>query len=393
MGERIVLVHNFYQIGGGEHTVFRNEKQLLEENGHYVVPYTRTNDELKKSVWKKILLPFSTCFSWRTYREIKRLIKEERISVVHCHNTFPLISPAVYYACFRMHVPVLQTVHNFRLVCPGGTCFRNGAVCEECLKKKSLLPALRYGCYRKSRLGTAVVVGMLWVHRKLGAYRKLNYIFLTPFYAKKIAPLLNVPENRIFIKPNFCLSGGIPAPADEVDLHKFVYVGRLDDYKGIYLLAQLWLTLPKEFILKIYGSGAMETKLAAIAAQHGNIELCGFQDQNVVREDLRTACALVFPSIGYESFGLSVIESFSLGVPVLMNENESLGFVEENGTTGYRFSVNDPASLAEAIQYICKKMATLKQNCLEAYEKRYTPQRNVKDLEHIYAQIQEQVMQ
>lgn len=114
--KKILMVHNFYQIGGGEHTVFKNEVELLRDNGHEVIEYTRSNDELKSDKWKLLFLPFTTVWSLRTYIEIRKLIKNEQIDVVHCHNTFPLISPSVYYAARSMKVPVVQTIHNFRLL-------------------------------------------------------------------------------------------------------------------------------------------------------------------------------------------------------------------------------------------------------------------------------------
>ena len=121
--KKILMVHNFYQIGGGEHTVFRNEVELLRENGHEVVEYTRSNDELKTSKLKLFLMPFTTTWSWKTYWEVQAIIKKEKIDIVHCHNTFPLISPSVYYAACNLKIPVVQTIHNFRLLCPNGALF------------------------------------------------------------------------------------------------------------------------------------------------------------------------------------------------------------------------------------------------------------------------------
>ena len=136
MRPNILMVHNYYQIGGGEHTVFEQEAELLRRHGHPVTAYTRHNDELKGSSVKKALLPFQTLFSLKTYREVRRLIRRERIDVVHCHNTFPLISPSVYYAARREGVPVVQAIHNFRLICANALLFRDGHVCEECLSGK-----------------------------------------------------------------------------------------------------------------------------------------------------------------------------------------------------------------------------------------------------------------
>ena len=155
--ERVLLVHNYYQIGGGEHTVFENEKRMLKEHGHDVAEYTRDNAELNHSILKKLLLPFTTVFSFRTYREIRRMINAKGIDIVHCHNTFPLISPSVYYAARRCGVPLVQTVHNFRFICANGVLSREGRPCEACVKN-GLECALSNRCYRNSWLQTLVLV-------------------------------------------------------------------------------------------------------------------------------------------------------------------------------------------------------------------------------------------
>ena len=146
--KKVLMVHNFYQIGGGEHTVYKNEVNMLRENGHEVVEYTRSNDELKQSKLKFLLLPFTTIWSIKTYREVKKIIKEQNIEIVHCHNTFPLISPSVYYAARKKKVPVVQTIHNFRFLCPGAIFYRDGRICEECREKQNFKSALKHKCYR-----------------------------------------------------------------------------------------------------------------------------------------------------------------------------------------------------------------------------------------------------
>lgn len=384
MSKRILFVHNYYQIGGGEHTVFENEKQLLADAGHMVVPYTRTNDELKGSLTKLLLLPFTTIFSLRTYREVKRLIREQGIDLVHCHNTFPLISPAVYYAAWRMKIPVVQTIHNFRLVCPSGLCFREGTVCEECLERKGFGPALRHRCYRDSWLQTAVVAAMLRVHRILGTYQRLNCIFLTEFNRDKIASFLRLPVEKQFVKANFCFQRAKVCTLQEVDGNKFIYVGRLYSNKGILPLARLWQALPKEFVLRLYGEGPLGDELDSLAVEHPNIQLAGFQEQKAFFEDWRTACALVFPSCCYEGLPMVLLESFSMGVPVLVNNMGNHGALVDEGKTGAHFSLSDFASLETAIQQVRENQETLKEACLEAYQQQYTPQKVLQEQERIY---------
>ncbi|MBY0145123.1 glycosyltransferase [Neobacillus niacini] len=206
--KKILIVHNYYQIPGGEDTVVANEKKLLEEHGHQVVLYSRNNNELKgMAKLQKLCIPFSTVFSIRTYREVKNIIIKEKIDVVHVHNTLNLISPSVYYAAFSKNKPVIQTIHNFRLLCPAATFYREGRICEDCVDK-GLKCAVSNKCYRGSRLQTLGCVFTLKLHRLLGTYKKLNYICLTEFNKEKLLMLNKgkkqlIDPNKVFVKPNF----------------------------------------------------------------------------------------------------------------------------------------------------------------------------------------------
>lgn len=208
MRKKILIVHNYYQIPGGEDTVVSNEKKMLEEQGYEVWVYSRDNNELKDmSMFKKILLPFNTIFSLRTYIEVKRIIKTYNIEIVHVHNTLNLVSPSVYYAAFVTKTPVIQTIHNFRLVCPGALLYRSESICKDCITK-GLRCAVIHKCYRNSRLQTLASVMTLKIHRFLGTYKKLNYICLTEFNKKQLLEINKgkkqiINPDKVFVKPNF----------------------------------------------------------------------------------------------------------------------------------------------------------------------------------------------
>lgn len=207
--KRILIVHNYYQTPGGEDTVVANEKKMLEKYGHKVVLYSRSNSELKSmSKLQKLMIPLITVFNPRTYREVKKIIKEEQIDIVHVHNTLHLISPSVYYAARSIKIPVVQTIHNFRFQCPGATFYRDGHICEDCVTK-GLGCAVKYSCYRDSKFQTIACVINTMFHRMTGIYEKINYICLTEFNKEKLLQL-NRPGKRqiidpikVFIKPNF----------------------------------------------------------------------------------------------------------------------------------------------------------------------------------------------
>ena len=255
--QKVLLVHNYYQIPGGEDTVFANEEKLLKEHGHEVVLYTRHNDELKgMNALQKLGLPFTTIFNPRTYRDIKRIIREKGIELVHVHNTLNLISPAVYYAAVKMKVPVFQTIHNFRFLCPGATFFRNGHICEECVDK-GLSCAIKYKCYRGSRVQTLVCAISTWVHRHTGIFGRINCIALTEFNRNKLLQIKHFRPENVFIKPNFTFDVACERQQKDTARKYYLYIGRIEEIKGIHKLVEAFRKMPDKE-LRLAGQGPLK---------------------------------------------------------------------------------------------------------------------------------------
>jgi len=349
--KRVLLVHNYYQIGGGEHTVFESEKDMLVENGHAVYSYTRSNDELKAAAWKLALLPFTTSWSMKTYFDVRRLIRKKQIDIVHCHNTFPLISPSVYYAARSMKVPVVQTIHNFRFLCPNGIFYCDGQICEQCKERNTFGPAIIKGCYRNSKLQTAVVAAMLRIHRLLGTYKKLNYIFLTEFNKRKFTELVDISGENIFVKPNFVKERCSPHQEAEIQ-PKFIYMGRLEQNKGIDFLLDVWPELPEQYELHIYGDGTFRGLCEAKAKKYENIHFFGFCPQEEIFRDLENAQALLFMSSWYEGYPMTLAETFSLGRPVISTDVGNHCDVVMHSGGGVVFRCGDKDSFFEALKNV-----------------------------------------
>ena len=380
--KKILMVHNFYQIGGGEHTVFTNEVKLLRDHGHEVVEYTRSNDELKDSKIKLLLSPFSTIWSFKTYREVKRIIKEQHIDIVHCHNTFPLISPSVYYAARKCGVPVVQTIHNFRFLCPNGTFFCDGKICEKCKEKNSFKDALKNRCYRDSKIQTFIVVAMLKIHRALGTYKKINYIFLTDFNKEKFSGLIDINGGNVFVKPNFVNEER--KVGHSIKDKMFIYAGRLEENKGVRLILQRWDLLPDKYHLRIYGDGELKNYVESVAATHRNIEYFGFQPQQVIFEDLATASALVFPSIWYEGFPMIIAESLSIGCPVLATNIGNHADVIKESDGGVLFDPDDVEGFEKSVDKIIKENQKLSVNARRYFTEHLNKTTNCLHLQNIY---------
>lgn len=380
--ERVLVVHNYYQIGGGEHTVFENEVRLLMQNGHHVVTYTRDNCKLKNSVIKKLFLPISAIFSLKTFYEVRKIIKKENIDIVHCHNTFPLISPSVYYAAWSCGIPVVQTIHNFRFLCPNGILYRNGKICEECIKY-GLYRGILHGCYRNSRLQTLVTATMLKFHRIIGTYKKLDYIFLTKFNENKFRSLLGKKTEHKYIKPNFVYSD--PDIISEKRKDHYVFVGRLEDNKGIIFLLNAWKNMKKD--LYIFGDGVEKKKVLTAQKENLYIHYMGFRPQNEIFEYVSTAKALIFPSKWYEGFPMTLVESFALGTPIICSHIGNGASIVKSTGAGVLFSLSDFQSFFNAMKNINDNYSKYSYNAKTAYQKYFTPQADYQQLKSIYETV------
>ncbi|WP_349763504.1 glycosyltransferase family 4 protein [Fusobacterium sp. SYSU M8D902] len=381
--KKILMVHNFYQIGGGEHTVYKNEVEMLRENGHEVIEYTRNNNELRTSKLKLLLLPFTTIWSFKTYYEIKKIIKKNKIDILHCHNTFPLISPSVYYAAINERIPVVQTIHNFRFLCPCAILYRNGKICEECIKNKSFIPALKYKCYRNSRIQTFIVVLMLTIHKLLGTYRKINYIFLTEFNKQKFKYFLNIFGKNIFIKPNFVKEFDISVK--ECMKNKvFIFYGRLEKNKGILSLVEMWQKVPKDYVLHIYGTGTYKKYIERIVKDNDNIIYYGFKEQKVIFQDILKSSAVLITSEWYETFGMGIPESFSLGTPVICTKLGTPKTIVEESKGGLIYKINDYNSFYNSLNEIVKNNKYYSENAKLYFDKKLNIKKNYERLCDIY---------
>ena len=387
--QRILLVHNYYKLPGGEDTVVENEKRLLEEHGHEVFLYTRSNRELDSmGPLGKLCLPLTALFSAKTYREVRRLILQKRIDIVQVHNTLSLISPSVYYAAFSCGVPVVQTIHNFRLLCPAATFVRAGRICEDCLKH-GLFCSLKHSCYRGSRLQTLVSAAVLKLHRLLGTYRRLYYICLTEFNREKLLSLNQrgkerIRAERVFVKPNFAWDpAGWTGGAEKIPRKdQYIYAARLEKLKGIRTLLEAWRELPDKPLI-ICGSGPEEEWVRRYVEENRmtQVRLAGQLPHDQVLRLLAESRALILPTLWYEGQPMSILESYAVGTPVLASDLGNAGAMVLPGVTGFRFPPGSPEGLREAVEQV-EQAAGLDPRSV--FESRYTPEKNYRILKDIY---------
>jgi glycosyltransferase involved in cell wall biosynthesis len=383
----ILLVHNRYQQSGGEESVVEGERSLLSAHGHDVRLLTVSNETIG-SLSSKIRTAGRTVYSVGARGLLRSEIVRDKPDVVHVHNFFPLLSPSVYDACRESKVPVVQTLHNYRLMCLNGLFFRDGRSCEDCLGKRVPWPGVVHACYRSSRVASAPVAAMIAAHRALGTWtEKVNaYIALTKFARRKFVEG-GIPASRIAVKPNFVYPDpGIGQGQGDYAL----FVGRLEKGKGIETLLAAWKHLRENVRLKIVGSGPLAPRVEKSVAQVRGIEWLGQQPKENVLAMMKDAKVLIFPSLYYENLPMVLLEAFAVGLPVIVNYTGNMASLVEHGRTGYFHRPRDPRDLAAQVERALAHPAELERMRRAAraeYETKYTAACSYGSLISIYRTV------
>jgi glycosyltransferase involved in cell wall biosynthesis len=388
---RILLVHESYQQKGGEDVVVSAERRLMESHGHEVVFFGRSNHDLSnRSIFSTVRAGVETVWASSVCRELKAVISKAAPAVAHFHNTFPLISPSAYYACAELGIPVIQTLHNYRLICPAATFLRDGKTCEECLGRRMALPAIGHGCYRGSRVATAAVAAMLCVHRAMGTWQeKVDlYVALSQSARQRFVDG-GIPAERIAVKPNFVDPD--PGPKEAVGEYA-LFAGRLASEKGLDLLIAAWDRLGEKIPLRIAGDGPLKESIAEQLTQksiHG-IEMLGAVEPCEVVKLLRKARFLVVSSIWYECFPMIIAEAFACGVPVIAPRLGALAEIVTDGKLGLHFSPFSAEDLADKVRWAwthSAEMLEMGRHARAEYEAKYTADRNYEIFVEVWSRL------
>ena len=382
---KLLVAHNHYRQSGGEDEVFLRESELLRSAGHEVLEYKEHNGEISEDgIPSKVQLAARTFWATDSVARLRSLLRREKPDLVHFHNTFPLISPAAYYACHQEGVPVVQSLHNSRLICPAATLYRNGSACEDCLGKTVPWPGVVHACYHNSRLQTAVVAGMLAGHRVLGTWQEQvdAYIVFTEFFRQKFIEA-GLPPEKIFLKPHF-LSTDPGMKQNDGDYALFI--GRLVPEKGVATLLKAWESLG-HVPLWVAGAGPMEQDVRRFSLTDQSIHMLPYLSQKECFDVIKGARFLVWPS-GAETFGLVAIESFACGTPVIASRSNAMAELVEDNKTGLHFEAGDPEDLAAKVAWAWthpREMAAMGRAARAEYKSKYTAERNYELLMGIYS--------
>lgn len=379
---RILIAHNYYQQAGGEDSVFQAECALLERAGHEVIRYEVRNDTIRGPV-DAVRSAFDAPYSGARAREFYGLFHEKRPDIVHVHNFFPLITPAIFTAAQKLGIPTVMTLHNFRLTCAGAQLYRDGAVCELCIGGDPYQGA-KHRCYRGSYLASLAVARMIDHHRKYHTWQSVvtRFIALTDFAREKFIEA-GLPGNRLVVKPNFMDARDLPSRPNASARTEFLYAGRLSPEKGLAELLRAWASIDAP--LTITGDGPDRERLEALAPPQ--VTFTGALPREETLARMANARALVVPSRWYEGFPMVVVEAFSMGLPVIASNIGSLGDLITPGANGALVDIDDKEGWRAAVTSLFTDdamVAALSAGARQSYEAHYTAEENLKRLEAIY---------
>lgn len=387
---RILIIHNHYKQAGGEDTVFFAEAALLEQYGHQVERLTFSNDHVN-TLEEKLNAAVGVVYNPVSARIIKEKILAFKPDVIHVHNFFPLVSPAVFFVAHQFKVPIVMTLHNYRLVCPSALLYYNGQVQLENVDEIFPVKAIFRKVYRNSFFQTASVVLTTGIHKMLGTWgdKVDRYIALTKGAADLFQySSLDLDLNKIVVKPNFTADLG--RGYDTREPH-YLYVGRLTKEKGIATLLQAHALNP--FPLRIIGEGPLREAVEAHVAQYPSATYLGFQKKETVIEELKRAKALIFTSEWMETFGMTIIEAFSTGTPVIAAKIGGAEQLVQNSYNGLHYTPANAPELAAKVQQLEEEpllLERLGQQAREDYESYYTPEANYAMLLQLYQEVIDQ---
>lgn len=385
---KILQIHNFYRTRGGECGVVEAEQRLLENHGHTVVQFMADSLALDDMTFSQKASTFLQIpYSFRAARNLERSLCEDRPDIAHVHNVFPMLSPAVYVILKRNSVPVVQTIHNYRFLCPNGLMYVHGRVCEAC-QQTGYWEAVRNRCMRGSTTTSALYAAAIAWGWRNGTFLSCidRYISLNAFSLRKLVAA-GVPEQKIRMCGNF-ISHFAEAPAAKQPYA--LYLGRLSSEKGLLTLLAAARTVP-ELPIRIAGTGPLEADLRRMVREPGmdHIKIIGHVAGKAKHHLISEALCTLAPSEWYENFPLSVVESLALGTPVIASQIGGLPELIEHGQTGLLFPSSDGEALAECLRQIIRRpsdTAAMAACALAHAQVRFSPQRHLDQLLNIYSE-------
>ena len=373
---RILIAHSRLLVMSGDNRVVQDEAELLRQAGHDARTWTPSAEGAHGAELAAVAA--RAVWSRHAAREVRRRIRDQGTQVVHVHNLYPNLSPTVIRAAAAEGVPLVMTLHNYRLAsCLPASLLRDGRVCEDCLGRVPWRGVV-HRCYRESVLGSAVMATSLTLHRAVRSYGGVARFLAVSSFVKAKHVEAGLPAERITVKPNFAWD----AEPRNAFGDSFVYVGRLHAEKGVDTLTQAWRTAPGTLV--VAGEGPEAGRLRSRAPQ--TVEFTGYVPAPDVDRLLRGARAALVPSRWYEAAPRVILEAFARGVPVVASDIGALPELVKDGVNGLLVPADDPLAWAEAARRLQDDdlVRRLGEGARRTWAERFSPERGLEELESAY---------
>lgn len=377
---RILIIHNKYKIQGGEDSVVLNEQYLLQNFGQEVRVVYFDNVDIS-SIFQKITVAAGVLYNNSSKKILKTEIEDFCPDIIHVHNIFPKISPSIFFLANKLNIPIVQTIHNYRMICPSATLLFNSKVFEKSLEQSFAWSAIKHKVYRSSYLQTFILAFHNFFHNIIGTWKNKvdGFIFLTVFAKRKfIDSKLLLDEKKIFIKPNFVEDKGFNYDREK----HFLFVGRLSEEKGIDVLLKVFSKT--KHVIRIIGTGPLESHVVKTALVNPNIRYLGKQSSKRVIEEMKACRALIFPSIWYEGMPMTILEAYSTGCPVISSNIGAMKNLINHKYNGLHFEPGKSGDLLSKLDHVTDEMPW---NARKSYLEQFTPEQNYKLLMNIYKKV------
>lgn len=382
---KVLFIHNHYKLAGGEDIAVKLQEELLIQKGDDVRVMLFDNSKIKNGF--PLITGINAIYNSSSKQQIAEEIASFKPDVIHIHNLFFLASPSVLFAAHESRIPVIFTLHNFRLICCNAFLLRNHAICELCTQKTMPLSGIKYKCYRSSHVQSALVTAITSVHKLIGTWKHKvhTYIALTEFgKAKLFNSSLHLPEGQMVVVPNFVSDAGI---GNEARQNFFLFVGRISPEKGVALLLECFSNLPQQNIV-IAGDGPEKEELEKKYSNLPNIKFYGQQSKAQVFALMKQTKAMIAPSIWFEGLPFTIIEALSTGTPVIASRLGAMTEIIQDGYNGFHFESGNADDLRKAVLRFVEleqgEQEHIYRQSRQTYEDRYHPDVYYKSIKSIY---------
>ncbi len=385
---RVLFIHNQYLQKGGEDVTASLEAEILKQKGHQVRMIFFQN--VRPSGIHKITGAAKAIYNSSSYRHVSEEIELFKPDVIHIHNLFFQASPSVLFAAYRNKIPVVFTLQNYRLICCNALLLRDGKPCELCVQKTFPLYGIKYKCYHNSITQSTMVTAISASHKIIGTWRhKVSRFILPSNFGKSrfVNSSLNVPEEKLMVKPNFIPDPG-KSTAEREDF--FLFAGRLAREKGIHIAAEAFSQIPGQRLVVI-GDGPERLSVESKFSHCPNIILKGSLEREEVMWYMKRCKALIFPSTWYEGLPFVVLEALANGTPVIISALGSMLEMVENGYNGFHFEPGNANDLQEKIHLFLQtgknERGSLYENARATYLNKFHPDIHYKTILSIYETV------